>query len=437
MSSAAQPARSGIGGPLLLTLLFLGAAVWLALRPQQQGAADYPPYSTVSPGKEGCLAFYELLEELHYEPRRFSQTEYHYPSNCCMVALQAADEFSVLFSGSLDVKALRLWLEEGGRLVLASSGEFDSTIRDLLEELEPDSTQLGQATAERRLLARRVRDGQPGKLTAMSRAYKPGSIFELKDTRPPLFHDVRYIETAEPDISSNLGCDAMLATYDPSFGSPQLEPLLLYRQHGAGELFVLLRPEMVTNDWISRADNHKLLLNLIDYAGRDRPLYFDEHLHGYTGQGENALGLLFHSTGGRLLLGLAALLCLFWLGQAISPARSAAQLVPPRRQSTEMVLAQADLFRRGNARHSVADALVETLRRSYMEALHLPLAPGFRELAVWARAAAAELDNRQRKSLEPLLSYLDTRLLPRSGAELASIAQGCDLLRARLEQGLG
>jgi hypothetical protein len=47
------------------------------------------------------------------------------------------------------------------------------------------------------------------------------------------------------------------------------------------------------------------------------------------------------------------------------------------------------------------------------------------------------MDQRQRRAIEPLLSYLDSRMLPRSGAEMGAIAEGCDLLRARLDEGRG
>jgi hypothetical protein len=102
-----------------------------------------------------------------------------------------------------------------------------------------------------------------------------------------------------------------------------------------------------------------------------------------------------------------------------------------------MVLAQADLFRRANARHSVADALVDTLRRAHMEALHTLSMPSPAELATWIRANYSKLEPRRQKAVEPLLAYLDTRMLPRSGGELAAIASACDLLRARLNAGQG
>src|SRR5690242_18073150 len=92
--------RINLAGPLMLVLLFAGVAVWLALRPQQ-AAPEYSPYSSISPAKDGTLALYSLLDELGYAPKRFVDTEYRYPKQACMLALQADDEFSVLFSGGL------------------------------------------------------------------------------------------------------------------------------------------------------------------------------------------------------------------------------------------------------------------------------------------------------------------------------------------------
>ncbi|HEX6642668.1 MAG TPA: hypothetical protein VF215_16230 [Thermoanaerobaculia bacterium] len=85
---------------------------------------------------------------------------------------------------------------------------------------------------------------------------------------------------------------------------------------GNGELFVLSAPELLRNDHLMR--NLALLAAL---AGEHRPVYFDEVLHGITGD-DGALALMKEWNLGPflLMLGAAAILYFWRGGRRIGPA---------------------------------------------------------------------------------------------------------------------
>jgi hypothetical protein len=406
-----------------MVLGFIALSLWYVLRPREV-EMHYPAYSSYSPLRDGSGALYELLEGVGASPQRHLATEYDYAEGACVLAvLGHEDDLQSVFAPKLDFRELRDWLERGGSLVMLAS--VDSIIAMSLEsELLEDSPLAHQPTTvpQGRDLAL-TGTSSAGASAAMSRVYQVGYQYELSPMREGLFASVRNIEIAQPVYMT--GTDAVsLLTYGPD------NPVLLYKQFGKGELFWLTCPEIVTNSWIERADNHRLLLAVIGRAMQDRPLYFDEYIHGYTGSGSNVVQLLFKTRGGHLLLALCAAVIVIYLGLAISPARSEPMPVPPRRQASEMVLAQADLYRRAGLRSGIAAHLVEGLRRALMDARHEHNPPSNIELLRWLRDTGLD----QSLADASLISYLTSGRQPENERAFMRFARSCDLIAVRLRK---
>jgi hypothetical protein len=336
-----------------------------------------------------------------------------------MVVLEASGIGSVL--GGIDAKAVRLWLERGGRIVLCAEPEEDYGIaHSLFEELQADEptpavlNEVSQPKCE----ASAAGKGTTGKLTPYGRFDSNGEVFKLQTPRFALFEGVDQIEhtRATPTMVEAvqlLGSDA---------------PVLWYRKVGKGELYWLTRPEMASNGWVARKDNHRLLLNIMQTAGRGRTIYFDEHIHGFARETPNLLAILFHTSGGQLLLALCGLSLLLFAGAAVRPAMYTSDNVPQRRIGVEMVLAQADLYERAGARHVIADSQIDSLRRAYMERRHLASPPSELQLLDW-------IDRNWRGDAKRggvLREYLQSRLLPRSQQALFELARACDEAKSML-----
>ncbi|MDQ3022908.1 MAG: DUF4350 domain-containing protein [bacterium] len=402
----------------LVMLVFIAVALWLFQRTRTEDKPNYAPLTTFSAQPDGAQALFELLEQTGQSPKRYTGTEYHYPEGSCMVILEAGT-VARLSTSLLDVKALRLWIERGGCLVLGS----DSTPKvaeELFEELqigEPTVSERGwinragtQATAEK--------VGISGKLTPLTRIEKQGEIHKLPAKQVALFSKVDRIEIGD-------GAEQLIAAV-PLLRTDS--PILWHRGVGKGDLYWLTRPEMASNAWIARADNHRLLLNVLDAAAHDRQLYFDEHIHGYLRETPNLMVLLTRTHGGHMLLGLIALTVLLFAGAAVRPARFFIEHVPVRRQGVEMVLAQADLYQRADARHVIADCQIDRLRRVLMDRRHVAFAPSDSQIAEWIEQEWSG-DSKHRQLLT---AYLSNRLLGRGHNSLLDLSRACDNALAML-----
>ncbi|MCC7479801.1 hypothetical protein IT575_15285 [bacterium] len=425
--------RSDTGLIVGLLLFFTLATGWLLLRSQKDVEKAYPPFSSFSPRPQGLMAYYELLRASGFEPLQFGETIYHYPERGCMLlASESAPDISNMLGSVVDERSLRLWLEDGGRLLLVCDRDSMFISKLLVDELGFSPAPVYAAPPG--CAAARQAGGQAGEISALSRVYRPGAIYELDSSRPMLWSEVERLEISESYGTYNADLQTLLGVFDPNMSAPDLQPVVLYTPVGEGEIIWLTAPELLSNKWIARVDNHKLGLALASFAvrpteagGEPLPLYFDENIHGYGRETLNEISVLTQTTGGRLLLVSAALLVLLFFGAAIRPARFFPLLTPQRRQATEMVHAQADLYRRAGARFSLAESLVDGLRRAYASSRHVSSMPSDRMLLEWLERSGAD---------EPALrDFLRSKILPPVPRRLLELAQSCDRLRRRLEQG--
>ncbi|MBN2083348.1 DUF4350 domain-containing protein [bacterium] len=456
--------RATEGGLIVVLLVLLaGTALWVVNQTAERGE-HYPPMTTYSPEADGTMALYELCESLGYSVSRFHDTVYDYPLDTAMVVLDKPDTTSsLLMGGALDVRQLRLWLADGGRLLLVSdplrslgtelfaeidraqgleprggpvaewSGSPDRPVTPLTELDGLD--QAGDGPAEQDIFRAPTElvatyqssSGESGSQMALWRMYENGRCYRMPPGRPARWTGIEMIETAAPDFLPYVHGEVLLATREP------LEPLVLYRRVGRGEVLWLTRSEVVTNKWLGRVDNHRLLLALVDQLAVDKRLAVDESIHGYVKPGANIVSMLTSTRGGQLLLALTGVAVLFFLGAAVRPARFHPQPVPPRRQATEMVLAQADLYRRAGRPGLAADNLVSGVRRMLWQ----------QEQGIPAGAARggsftdllAQLERRpgaRARHCAQLLTWLQEEhsLGPR---ELLQLARACDSVRAEIE----
>ncbi|MCH7472888.1 DUF4350 domain-containing protein, partial [bacterium] len=218
---------------LVILAIFAAVSIWIISR-SPASVEHFPQMSSYSPKKSGLKALFELLEQTGFDAQRFADTEYDYPEEgCVVVAQEQGIDLATLMFSVLDVKALRLWLERGGTLVLAADPDDtfatslmselgydanafvddtlaanlweelssdpnaladDTAVAKLLEELSDDLNAPGQIAEE--LRAEWTQGGADGSAAAISRAYQPGQVYTLHDERPALWRNVEAIETA-------------------------------------------------------------------------------------------------------------------------------------------------------------------------------------------------------------------------------------------------
>ena len=157
------------------------------------------------------------------------------------------------------------------------------------------------------------------------------------------------------------------------------QPLVMRRAVGAGDLWVLACPEVLSNAHLAEADHLALLLALV---GERRPVWFDEHVHGV----DDALGVLEllrrHALGPLAAIGALVAALWFWRRRAIL-GPSADPWRDQRAEAVEGVDALAGLYLRALSRRDALDLYRQRLLREVI------LRTGQRPLA--ARATVERL----------------------------------------------
>jgi hypothetical protein len=421
--------------------VFVGLGLWLISRSVKQ-AEHFPALSTFSPLPNGAMALYELLPECGIQTERLTVPVYHYPKRSTVVVLdQSAPDASQLLTAGADAKARSLWIREGGTLLVFSgtfSFQLDELFKELKEQAEselhrhdfgyaPDAgsallDELGVGPAH--AVWEKVGTPTPTP-SAFARSGQNGEVFAFSGEQPGIVDGVAHLEIVQPEIASAFVGAPVITAGDP----PQ--PLMVVAPVGSGKLIWVSLPELPSNSWIGRQDNHRLLLNILGYAATDGKVYFDEYLHGYRPTEQNTLGLFFQTTGGRLALAFLVLCGIAFAGAAIAPARFAAPPTPARRQSTEIVLAQGNLYQRASLVRPVAMLMLDGLRQDIRRYERWTSAPDDRGLSAWLHTAAG----RGLPVDRMLQQFVDGALVIGTPRQLWLFAVACDRIRSRLAEG--
>jgi hypothetical protein len=151
------------------------------------------------------------------------------------------------------------------------------------------------------------------------------------------------------------------------------EPFVTVHQLGDGEVWLMNRPEFVTNALLPRADNAVLLTRLATDALNNRPgrLAFDEYFHGMRDR-PGVTQLLFQPPA--LWVTLQALLLLGLVLWHYMPRFGSARPLPPpsRRSKEEFLNALAALLERKGDRAAAFETAADDLARELERELGLP-----------------------------------------------------------------
>jgi hypothetical protein len=399
--------------PVMLGALIVFAVLaFLIVGRIQTDYEEYPAFSTISPKPEGAKAFWLLCQELGLGVEQYYGDEYDYPQRCAMVVLQEDGvDAAMWLLNPFDCSAVLDWVEAGNCLIVATPpGSMLAT--SLGEQL--GSADLQAYAADPNVIGQFQQAGQPGQAIAMSRVFQPGQQYTFPKERPPLWQALGSIEAAGSFNAEFFpDADVLLAVSDPP------EPVVLHFVRGRGEVIWLLRPELLSNAWLSRQDNVHLGWALASYGSRYGRVYFDEHVHGYSMPQKSALQLIFTTTGGWLLLAGLGSVLLVMAGAAVQPAKFIVQAVPPRRDSTEMVLAQADLYRRARVTGLLGKGILDSFRRMYKHVSRegrLLDDASFKEML-------AELLKRSGVGLPFVASFISSGLIPQRPQDVVRFSQ--------------
>jgi len=383
---------------LFALLIASGAASYLS-RPGESGQGS--PYSTYSAGPAGALALYRWLDALGYRVRRVTSVPFAVPGDArLLIVLGPSDGYS-----APEAEAVTAWVRQGGAAVLGLDAADPALLRAVGGEVRPLPLPAG---------------GDP-------RQAQP--LLQRPPPRRLLVSHAVGVAFADPRAVSYLTVRA---------GS-QRATVLRERPLGAGSVYLLGAPQLLSNAGITQADNRLLALNLLADVGPGAVVAFDEYHHGVrVRDAQEVADLLFTTPLGRSLLyaGIVALVYLWLGGRRLG--RPVMPPTPAARSVAEYIVSLGGLFRRGGARGDALDILRRAFHRDVAAALGLDPPTG--EHADGAALTRA-LEERSLLSvagileLRALLVPVDNTTL--SEAELVRRARALDRIHAEVRQAVG
>lgn len=358
---------------LIILMFLLAVLILIAINSfayvQEEEKVDSetaPNRSSYNAGATGTRAFFDLLNESGYKVTRWRE-----PSTKLLgSAGEKVGTFVIVGWPALSIdeeeaKALVLWVEHGGRLVLIDrrpneallprSGNWEITTEFI------GYPSFNVDPADQKEMTQDVKAARPTQPTSLTRG--------VESVLPSRFYsEIKFSRVAKTDNKGAANANAPKGGYDekPLSNAPgaknetgELMPpapvvhlsvgeknVLLDYPHGRGRIIVLSDPFIIANDGINLQDNLQLGINLVSNKGL---IAFDE-FHQGRGNTHNAFVNYFSGTpilaiGGQLALLL--ILILWTRGHRFARPLPLARV--DRRSTLEFVASMAELQQRARA----------------------------------------------------------------------------------------
>jgi Domain of unknown function (DUF4350) len=326
-----------------------------------------PNRSTYHNGPTGLRALHDFLSESGYKIIRWRET----PKKLLGESGKLVTTFVVVGQTQIpfdedDARALRDWVNEGGRLVLIdrdlhhlaleSSGWriFATTLDTPTIDVDPaSSSQMTNGITALKpvqptVLTSNVQSVLPSRFAARFSVEPPSEVSALAKPRSgETVRGVYFEKRVESGIGPPPAERPTVYTAPVVHIADQHGALLVDYSYGLGKVVILSDPYIVSNGGIKLNDNLQLALNAI--TGREGVIAFDEYHQG-RGVTGNAFAAYFAGTPVLALgaqIGLLALLMLWTSARRFGRPLPLAQV--DRRSSLEFVASMAELQERAGA----------------------------------------------------------------------------------------
>jgi len=409
-----------------------------------------PNRSTYHNGPTGVRALHDFLSESGYKIIRWRET----PKKLLGESGKLVRTFVVVGQTQIpfdedDGRALRDWVNQGGRLVLIdrelhhvapeSSGWriFATTLDTPTIDVDPaSSSQMTNGITalnpvQPTVLTTDVQSVLPSRFAARFGVEPPSEVSELARPRSgvtaPRVYSSKRAETGigpPPAAEMPTVYTAPVVHIADKHGA-----LLVDYTYGLGKVIILSDPYIVSNGGIKLNDNLQLALNAI--TGRDGVIAFDEYHQG-RGVTGNAFAAYF---AGTPVLALGAQILLLALLMLWSKARRFGRPLPlaqvDRRSSLEFVASMAELQERSGAFDLAIENIYTRTRRVLARHAGLDYNSSRSEIAL----RIAERSSIDKQKLETLMRQCEEAI--NSGS--INARQSIDLVKRLrgVEKGLG
>lgn len=312
--------------PLILLFAILALVAGYGASRQAESEQIYPPGSIWSTRPNGGRALYLWLREMGYQTNVIEGAAFTIGQDVDLLLMLAPiGELRIGF-GLSQLSAVDDWVRGGGTLVIAQGNAWDALLRNFDLETEWNPLLSDQATLAQPLLI------------------------------SPLF----VTATIKSDWSFKRALPSDAIVHMAAEG----EPLVVSRQVGQGQVFVVSGLYPFTNAGLREAPNAALVYNLILHgAGRRGVVAFDEFHHSQRDPVSLRTWLVTTPPGWAILYGALVVFAYLLLGGKRFGAAVPLPEHLARRTTAEFIAAMANLRRRAGRRHDTLRHYKDQLKR--------------------------------------------------------------------------
>jgi hypothetical protein len=422
-SSSAQHLLNARNAILIAIGILVLSIIWMCLKMLRPNDSDGLARDTFGTHGDGYRALLETLEELQVPVTRSLEPP-SIGSGTKTFVLLGPDPQLVQYEPKY-LTSLKVWIENGGRLIVAPHRETESPRQD--EEKEPGERDILKLLGVADSVTLTEQSSAGGARPQSSRQSRnSGRSFprEAWDTwnyqAPPhrqlpvtatglwaqSLADVHQVATPGHEFSV-LVSDAQKPSgallFKAKSGAESLLAAVIPR--GKGEIIVVSDPALFSNELLAQADNSVLALKLL--APRGQPVVFDEYYHGLAVRG-NPLFLLTRPSFAAVTLALLLVVAaVAWRG-AVFLGPPLADAARSRRDIQEYINAMGAFFSRGPGhRRFLVREVRDGVLHEICEQLHLP--PHTTDVDVVAHALARRNPQRA-EALRTTVAEVDRQL---------------------------
>jgi len=341
---------------LVLAGLIILVVSSLLLYREREGFELFPNRTTLSARPGGYKALYLTLEELGYPPVgrwRKPLSDFTRPEDALVITSLPPGQ---TISGR-DRDLVAEWVQDGGRLILIGHhfpveheyvhlpGTFDLEIVESME-MGPLLGPLPEAVSE-------VAPVQPTAYTRGVERAETGPSLRLRPTSPD---HVVHLQDVHGDLCVSL-------------------------RSGRGKVIAIADADLASNQFIDRADNLRLVLNILTQEMGAGTVWFDEYHHGFR-ETEGLLDYGGESRAGPVGLQLVVLAAVWLLASTrrFGPVRP----LPPsvRTETTEHADCLANLYAAAGARSYALREIYHRFKAEAARSAGLPASADAAQVAV-------------------------------------------------------
>lgn len=363
-----------------LLLILVGIIAIVMITAYNPKYPSYPEASLYGAEPNGAMLITKLLDNRSIKYSIIGSKVVNWPEKSTVCIVEPSSFQDAFTTGYYNDQDLRIWLKQGGKLIIFGSGDFlnktETISPTLFIEKEEQKSDYKDVEFFPILKADDIEltstQGVPSPLSNLITSTSGKTVKISKSDKFTENVDSLFLESTPKEIIKAEGTE--LKTYiNLKSLSKGWDYLVGEYQFGNGGIILINNPQIIYNQSLTKADNAQFVLNVLTINKEQI------HLVDLSNTGDNneakLFSLIFFNPWGRLVIIAAVAVFILRLDDLFYFVKPYSEPKSIRRSIMEYIRAQGWTYYRAQANTLAAQALVDGLKRKLMKAYCLPAMP--------------------------------------------------------------